>query len=180
MHAESAAMKLEAIRPTNGRDDRAAVLGLFRETTSRLQTGKTPDRRLAFDDLEAFRELVLPLNRNAKEVWVNDSRLTSDYVASIDRILGSAIPSNGQVTGRLERLNVHDRYEFVLFPVAGTRIVCAFDQSILEQVRTGIKRTVTVSGILYFQPDKPLPDRVRVEKMEIHPADEDLPPARGS
>ena len=106
---------------------------------------------------------------------MNGSKLTSDFVASIERILGSAIPSEGQVTGRLERLNVHDRYEFVLFPVAGTRIVCAFDQAMLEQVRMGIKRTVTVSGTLFFQPDKPLPDRVRVQAMEIHPADEELP-----
>lgn len=116
-----------------------------------------PDKRFTFDDLEAFRELVSPLDRHAKEVWVNGSKLTSDFVASIERILGSAIPSEGQVTGRLERLNVHDRYEFVLFPVAGTRIVCAFDQAMLEQVRMGIKRTVTVSGTLFFQPDKPLP-----------------------
>ena len=175
MQAASAAITLEAIRPSTGRDERGAVVGLFRDTATRLQAGKTPDGRFTFDDLEAFRELVLPLDRHAKEVWVDGSKLTSDYVANIDRILGSAIPSHGQVTGRLERLNVHDRYEFVLFPAAGTRIVCAFDQSIFEQVRMGVKRTVTVSGILYFQPDKPLPDRVRVEKMEIHPADEELP-----
>lgn len=178
MEFASASMSLEAIRPRTGRDDRAAVVALFRETTSRLQLGRHPDTRFTFNDLEAFREIVFPLNRHAKEVWVDGSRLTSDYVANIESILGSAIPSIGQVTGRLERLNVHDRYEFVLFPVAGTRIVCVFDQSILEQVRMGVKRSVTVSGILYFQPDKLFPNRVRVQEMEIHPPDEELPRLR--
>jgi hypothetical protein len=178
MKFASASMSLEAIPPRTGRDDRAVVVSLFRETTSRLQSGRRPDTRFSFDDLEAFRDLVFPLNRHAKEVWVDGSRLTSDYVANIEGILGSAIPSIGQVTGRLERLNVHGRYEFVLFPVAGTRIVCAFDESILEQVRMGVKRSVTVSGILYFQPDKPLPDRVRVQGMEIHPPDGELPRLR--
>ena len=175
MQAGSAALTLEAIPPATPKDDRGAVVSLFCETASRLQAGKTPDKRFAFDDLEAFRELVLPLDRHAKEVWVNGSKLTSDYVANIERILGSAIPSVGQVTGKLERLNVHDRYEFVLFPAAGTRITCAFDEFMLEQVRMGVKRTVTVSGVLYFQPDKPVPDRVHVEKIEIHPADKELP-----
>lgn len=175
METASATVTLEAIRPRNGADGTTAVVGLFRETVARLQSGRGPDRRLTFDDLETFRELVLPLRQHSREVWVDGHKLTSEYVGTIERILGSAIPSEGQVTGRLERLNVHNRYEFVLFPVAGNRIVCKFDESMLEQVRAGIKRTVTVSGTLSFQPDKPLPDRVRVRSMEVHPRDEELP-----
>ena len=147
---------------------------LFRDTAIRLQDGKAPDKRLTFEDIEAFRELLLPLDRHASEVWVDGFQLTSNTVTSIESIVGNAIPSNGEVTGSLERLNLHDRYEFVLFPAAGSRIVCTFEESLLEQVRRGIKRVVTVFGVLYFQPDKPLPDRVRVKRMEIHPPNEAL------
>ncbi|MGD0898735.1 MAG: hypothetical protein ABR915_12935 [Thermoguttaceae bacterium] len=175
MRFASAAVTLEPICPPGNAGHGRAVLRVFRDTVSRLQRGKLPDKRLTFDDLEAFRDLMRPLQRHTREVWVNGSRLTDEYSANIERILGSAIPSKGQVSGRLERLNVHERYEFVLFPVAGSRIVCKFDDSMLERVRKGIKRSVTVSGTLFFQPDKAFPDRVTVEEIEIHPPNGELP-----
>jgi hypothetical protein len=178
MEAASASLTLEAVSSTTGEKDGESVFTLFSETVSRLQAGRAPDRRLAFDDIDAFRDLLSPLGRHASEVWVDDCRLTTKSIATIEKILGSAIPSRGNVTGCLERLNLHGRYEFVLFPVAGSRIVCVFNDALIEEVRKGIKRTVTVSGMLFFRPDRPLPDRVHVEKIEIHPADDSLPRLR--
>jgi len=178
MKTASASVTLEAAHSATGDIDGEKVFGLFRDTAARLQAGKTPDNRLAFDDIQAFRELLSPLGRHTSQIWVDGIRLTAKYVTTIDRILGSAIPSEGEVTGCLERLNLHGRSEFVLFPVAGHKIACTFHKSLLEAVRKGIKRTVTVSGTLYFQPDKPLPERVRVKRMEIHPPDNSLPRLR--
>ena len=147
MEAASAAVTLEAIHPTAGKNRGEAVFRLFRDTAIRLQDGKAPDKRLTFEDIEAFRELLLPLDRHASEVWVDGFQLTFNAVTSIESIVGNAIPSNGEVTGSLERLNLHDRYEFVSFPAAGSRIVCTFEESLLEQVRRGIKRVVTAFGV---------------------------------
>ena len=44
MGASSAAVTLEAIRPPAGRDERAAVIGLFCDTASRLEAGKRRTR----------------------------------------------------------------------------------------------------------------------------------------
>ncbi|MBI1901815.1 MAG: hypothetical protein HYS13_11980 [Planctomycetia bacterium] len=178
MEASSAALELEPLAPADGPDNRRVVIDLFHETIERIQAGKSVDARFTFDDLVAFRDLATPLQRHSRELWINGEKLTAKYVAQLELILGSAIPSKGQLSGRLERLNVHDRYEFVLFPAAGPRVVCIFDEAMFEEVRNAIKRMVTVSGTLYFQPDRPLPDRVRVDKMEIHPPDDELPKLR--
>jgi hypothetical protein len=175
MQAQSAALKLEPVLRELPQQGGKVVLRLFRDTVTRLQAGKPVDHRFTFDDLETFRELVIPLKQHSSQVWVDGSQLGAEYAANIDRILGSAVPSQGQVTGRLERVNVHERYEFVLFPVAGSPIKCKFGEKLLDQVRKGIKRTVTVSGTLFFQPDKPFPDRANVAGMEIHPRDDDVP-----
>ena len=76
MEAASAAVTLEAIHPTAGKNRGEAVFRLFRDTAIRLQDGKAPDKRLTFEDIEAFRELLLPLDRHASEVWVDGFQLT--------------------------------------------------------------------------------------------------------
>jgi len=175
MYSNSAALTIEPIRPVGGNNDHRAIVQFFKDTVSRLQHGKTPDRRLTFDDLEAFCELVTPIQKHSKEVWISGTRLTTEYVAHIEGILGNAIPSHGRVSGRLERVNIHGKNEFIHFPPAGGRITCAFENRMFDDVRRGLRGMVTVEGTLYFQPDKPFPDRVRVDKMEIHPPDDKLP-----
>ncbi len=102
-----------------------AVVDFFKDTVSRLQTGKVVDPRLTFDDLEAFRDLAKPLGTEAKSVWVNGFQITAKYTANIERILRSEIPSDGQVTGRLETIYAHDRSDFVLFSIAGPPVTCS-------------------------------------------------------
>jgi hypothetical protein len=172
----SATITLEAAPPKNGPDHRKEVLRLFDESIQNLQVGRELDPRVDYDALEAFRQLAKPLRRRTKEVWVGAARLTTQFEANIEAILTKLIPSEGSVSGFLERVNVHNRYEFVLFPpIPGYRITCKFPESMLGQVRDALKRNVTVSGSLHFQPESPFPHRVHVTKMELHPPDTELP-----
>lgn len=175
LSAASAVVTLEPVAPTEGNDLSQEAVSLFRDTVSALQDGSAVDQRVTSDDLQVYRELARPLEKKAQAVSVDGCGLTLQYAANIDKILGSYLPAKGQVTGRLERLNVHDRYEFVLFPAIGKRVVCTFPDVLLDDVRQAIKRTVTVLGKVYYQPDNPMPDRVHVERMELHPLDSDLP-----
>lgn len=177
LRASSALIAVEPRLPSTDTQGKA-VVEFFRDTVSRLQSGKVVDHRLTFDDLEAFRDLASPLGAEAKSVWVNGFQITSRYTANIDRILRSAIPSEGQVTGRLETIYAHDRNDFVLFPLAGPPVTCSFQDPLFEQVRRSLRQIVTVYGTLYFQPDKPLPHRVRVARIEIHPPNDKLPRLR--
>jgi len=172
----SASITLEAVTPKQGHDHRKEVLHLFHESIRNLQAGQDLDPRVDYDALETFRNLAKPLRRRTKEVWVGPARLTTQFEANIEAILSKSIPSEGSVSGFLERVNVHDRYEFVLYPpIPGYRITCIFPESMLAQVRDAIKGNVTVLGSLHFQPDSPFPHRVHVAKMELHPLDTELP-----
>jgi len=175
----SASVTLEPITSKNGHDYRGEVIGLFQDTVVGLQEGRHVDPRIGRDTLEIFRELINPLNRRTKEVWVGSARLTKQYEANIENILGNSIPSDGSVSGILERVNVHNRNEFVLYPpIPGYRIICEFPDEMLGQIRQAIKNNVTVWGTLYFQPDTPFPHQVHVSRLEIHPPDNELPKLR--
>ncbi len=179
LRCASATITLQAIPPVDGPDRREEVLSLFQDTVDRLQTGRPPDRRVDRESLEAFHDLISPLHHKTKEVWIGSSLLTVQYEVNIQNILGSSVPSEGSVSGTLERVNVHNSSEFFLFPpLRGCRIKCAFPDSMFEQVREAIRGNVTVWGKLYFQPDRPFPHQVHVDKMELHPPDDHLPSLR--
>src|SRR5260370_42563342 len=91
---------------------------------------------------------------------------------------GKVIPltSVGTVKGRLERLNLHNRNEFVIYPpVPGVQVTCLFPEELFSQVQAAIKQNITVSGRLVFRPGSAFPERVHVRRIEIHPAAEKLP-----
>src|ERR1700733_9724595 len=82
----------------------------------------------------------------------------------------------GAVKGRLERLNLHDRNEFTLYPpISGFSVTCEFPEELFETVQHAIRRNVTVYGKLTFKQQGPYPERVVVQTLEIHPDDSELP-----
>lgn len=173
----SAAIGLEAIRPKRGGDHRSEVVSLFKKTVRALQAGEAVDPRLTPGALRDFRRLYAEL-RHTKEVWIDGKQITSRYVANIDEILKPAINSEGSVTGFLERLNVHNKNEFVLYPPLWEAVICTFPEQMFEQVRAAIKRNVTVYGTLTHPQDKPYPAKVQVKSLEVHPPDDELPTLR--
>lgn len=172
----SAALTLEPVCPPQGRDTRKKVVGAFEKTVAALQAGKKPDRRLGAEDIEAYRKLTAPLEHRTEQVWVSGVRVTRALSTNVDKILGASFPSEGFVTGRLERVNVHGRLEFVLYPpIGGYAVTCAFDESLLPAVRRAIKRNVTTGGRFLYRDDAAYPDRAVVSSLEIHPDDSELP-----
>jgi hypothetical protein len=173
----SAAFDLAPLRPRKGPDYRAAVVVFFNSTVVAFQRGEPADERLGMEGLREFRSLYSDMKRT-KEIWIAGERITSQYLANIDQKLRPAFTSEGFVTGVLERLNVHDKNEFILFPPEWGAVTCVFPEDLFEQVRAAIKRNVTVSGTLAYPPDKPHPVKVHVKEMEVHPPDKDLPTLR--
>jgi len=172
----SATVTLEAVRTrTRGPDKRREVVRLFRDTCTGIQDGNI-DPRVTMDDLQAFRELGEPLQRGAKTIRIAGRVLRPSYMTNIDNFLTQYFPSEGFVSGILEKLNVHNKFEFALYPpVSGRQITCVFHRDQLDVVRSAIKRQVTVHGTLFFQPDNPFPDKVQVKEIQIHPSNDELP-----
>ena len=94
------------------------------------------------------------------------------------RLVGPTLWSEGSVTGVVERLNVHDKNEFYLYPPLREAVVCTFPEDMFEQVRAAIKRNVTVNGTLSYASDNAFPTKVRVKSLEVHPPNDQLPTMR--
>lgn len=172
----SAVLALSPVARDDGPNLGSEVYRFLAETVDRLERGQTVDPRLTDEDLQAFRGLANTVAKEQGSVWIGGIELTTQYLATIDKIIGGAIPSEGTVTGRLERLNLHNRNEFALYaPVGGFSVTCSFPEEMLENVKAAIRKIVTVSGRLFFRPDSPFPERVQVRAIEVHPPDAELP-----
>lgn len=175
MKAASATIELRPVPPAKAAGAGRVVYDTFKQTVRAIESGDRLDPRFTGDDLRAFRKLADPVLRG-RRVRVAGVQLTTQFVANIDRALGREPKAKGTVKGRVERLNVHERHEFTLYPpIGGVPILCVFPEELFETVNRAVKRSVTVTGLLTFRPDSAYPDRVQVESIEMHPPDADLP-----
>jgi hypothetical protein len=174
----SATIELTAVSPRREPEVGKRVYDTFKQVVKGLERGENVDPRFRREDLEAFRDLARPVTRKAK-LMVGGVRVTTQFVANIDRLLLETFRSRGTVKGRVEKLNLHNRHEFTLFtPIGDVAIPCHFEEELFPQVRQAIRQNVTVTGLLSFTDDGSYPSRVDVEEIEIHPPDEQLPTLR--
>ncbi len=182
----SAGATLSPQRPKRGPDRRKDVMTTFRETCRSLQRmEKKLDPRIDRDAFEAVRKVGIPLRKGTtidekRAIQIDGIYLTSDFLATLDKVLDEVDTSYGSVSGVLEDVRTHNRSEFVIYPnLHNESIKCTFDESLIdfETIRAAIRRTVTVYGRMHYSHTKPFPIRVDVEAggLEIHPLDEDLP-----
>lgn len=173
----SACLELEPVSKRDAPNTGVAVYRLFKETVAALQNGEKADSRLSNMDLKVFRKLAEPLNRRLTSVDISGIHLTTQFIANIDKAIGVVnIPSDGTISGRLERLNVHNRTECTLFPpVGGMPIICTFPEEMYTDIHAAFTRTVTVHGRMTYKANKPFPERVQVATFEVHPSDDQLP-----
>jgi hypothetical protein len=171
----SAVIGLEPIADESDPDTGPQVLALFSDTVKKLTTGKKPDPRMGGTDLLAFKRLAEPLGKRFASLRINRTPVTPEFTANIEHLLSRVVHSEGSVRGVLERLNVHDRYEFTMYPSVGRSVTCSFPDDLFQQVKDAIKRNVTAYGTLSYFMGSPFPEKAHVERIEIHPPDEQLP-----
>jgi hypothetical protein len=151
------------------------VLGLFTKTVSDLETGTKLDSRITSGDLLEFRKLLAPVRNKVRSVGVGRTKLTDRFTSNIDRLLESAVVSEGSAKGIIEKINLHRKNEFTLYPPVGEPINCYFQDSLFERVRAALKRNVTVYGRMHRYFGNPYPEKANVIDLEVHPPDEELP-----
>jgi hypothetical protein len=151
------------------------VLGLFTKTVSDLEEGRKPDTRITSGDLLEFRKLLAPVRSRLRSVGVGRTTLTDRFASNIDRLLESAVVSEGSAKGVIEKINLHKKNEFTLYPPIGEPINCSFDDSLFERVRAALKRNVTVYGKMHRYFGNAYPEKATVVDLEVHPSDDELP-----
>jgi hypothetical protein len=172
----SAEIAIEPIAPLEGRDRRRQTVGLFNKTITALQHGRRVDSRYGDDDLNCFRRLIIPLERGAATLEVSGQVLTTEFATNIEKALGETFSSEGSITGIIEGLNVHNRFECTIYEqVDAQRISCSFPKELVDIVLSAIRKRVTIFGLQSFRPDSAIPYQVRIESIEVLPPDEELP-----
>lgn len=175
MKAASASVEFRPVSPDKAPGAGRIVYDTFKQTVRAMESGGKIDPRFTGDDLRAFRKLAEPVLKG-RRVRVAGVQLSTQYVANIDRTLGTEPKARGTVKGLVEKLNVHGRHEFTLYPPIGTtEIRCTFPEDLYDTVLRAMKHSATVTGLLTFRADKAYPDWVQVEKIEVHSPDAQLP-----
>ncbi len=86
------------------------------------------------------------------------------------------ITSWGTVKGRIERYNNHGNSNFFwLYTALGTAVKCAFSDELVEQSASSVEKNASVTGMLTYRLNEPMPCECKVEKIEIHKPDDQLP-----
>lgn len=158
-------------------DALGSPLVVFTETMLKLNRGEEIDQRVDWMVLQRMDRLYQPVvSGRAARLEFAGERLNPQFRHTIRKLLEGGTVSMGSVTGRLERVNVHDRSEFLLYTPVGTAYVrCRFPSRLLDDVRKAIKRNVTVHGSLRSMRGRDVTMFAEVERLEIHPDDHELP-----
>src|SRR5262245_44701470 len=110
----------EKLDPSAG----AEVIELFDKTVRALETGKPLDSRLSCHDLRDFKRLAHTFKVKVRSIQFGRFRITQHYTENIRKLLAQPTIAEGEVTGTLERVDVHERSSFTLFPNLGGPVVC--------------------------------------------------------
>ncbi len=151
------------------------VLALFNHTIRSLESGREIDRRFNSHDLKQFKRLTTPFSQSVRVIKFGRFELTNRFASNIDKLLEAPVIAQGEATGVLEKLDVHSRQMFTIFPIIGEPIECKFEDALMSQVKESIKKHVTVYGRMYYFLGSTFPGKAKITKIDIHPDEADLP-----
>lgn len=157
-----------------------AVVRGFTGNVGMLSRQRRP-QKIDVPTLESYRVLGATLGRNVERILIADN---AGKVVPIDRAfqekvteaIGPDEKAIGSLSGRLERLNLHNVHRFEIFPTVGPRRVsCNFLENQLPDVLKAVNRYVTVVGLLRYKQWAEFPHAIDMDKMDVHEMESDLP-----
>jgi len=172
---------IEAKKPRRVPDNRAAIAQEFRKTVSGLQRG---DRRRnplldhhAYSAYRKLGEIIHKTDERARPSLILDGTVvTHEYLVSADKVLEFEESALGSISGRMDKLDVHGKNTFAIFPPTTTHQVwCSFEDDLLPKVLASVTKTVTVYGMMHYVADRFMPMTVEAHDIEPHEPEEKLP-----
>lgn len=155
------------------------VLSSFVGGINAVQEGREPEVSFSYSTLQSIKELVSFVGDKVTGLTISQNgtslALSKTISSQIDEILGQDRISSGSAKGKLDQINLHSGNVFTIYPILGGKIRCVFPNELLEEVQAALGRYVTVSGRLKYKKLYKHPYEVQVQKIKVHPGDEDLP-----
>ncbi|MBZ5678028.1 MAG: hypothetical protein LAP61_27605 [Acidobacteriia bacterium] len=180
-HSSPSRVVLEPVYPENAAIRRrlAVVPDTFTSAIKTLQSRRKPPARADLAMLESYRPLGVSKNitqvkiaSSPKKIVIIDQAFTED----VEKAIGPDIFSAGSVSGRLERVNLHNALSFDIFPPVGpSRVRCHFSEADRQTVKLALDNFVTVKGRLRYKTWDKHPHAIDVKVIDIHEPDSELP-----
>lgn len=104
-------------------------------------------------------------------------KITSDVCRKVSALLAEETSCEGDMTGVLEYLNIHDNQNiFRIYPDSGPSMVnCRFPDELRSEAINAVGKYVEVVGRLLFRSMNYHPHAIEVERISIMPDEVDLP-----
>ena len=117
------------------------------------------------------------IERKGNRVPIIDSiQLIDSIQIETEKVVSKNISSWGTVKGRVERYNNHGGSNFFwLYTALGKTVKCRFPKNLVEDSALSVEKNVSVTGILTYRANEPTPFECKVEKIDFHKPDDQLP-----
>lgn len=185
LKAKCAIIGIEAVPYKAEKDDTVSIYDRFVESITSIQEKNVLPEWIDNELLEDLKRLTIPLSRNITSIEIRRNgeqfEITKQLEVNIEKVLKEHIlASKGTITGYLDALNVHKDGKFHIYPPIGpTRIYCCFEKELLPKllpkIKKGVKRYVSVIGIMHYRENEAFPTKIDVEDIEIYPPENELP-----
>ena len=140
--------------------------------------------RLDLRTLETFKAITSPAARHNIKVVVSTDQnrsvtLDKAFNVSVARLIAGDERERDELVGRVERVDIHNKNSFDIYPVAGPeRVRCNAPQKLQSEVLAAIGRYVSVEGIALYRKDAAFPYAMKVDAIHLRRRDSELPSMR--
>ena len=175
--------EFEAEKPVRGGDCRKEVFGLVLSTIAALEQGRLDiDPRLDFEALTSYRkvgQIAMSDNPQARcGLILGKTVVSPQFQQTLSQLLTGQECAYGSVTGTLEKVDIHQKLQFAIFPHrSASQVVCTFQDELLDRVLCAVRerKPVTVYGKLHYSANRKVPIRVDVVDLEQESGPEEMP-----
>lgn len=180
LHSDSpATATLRAVPPSEEQDFSYAVIRSCLDGLERLAAGHPPPDNFSDDALEYAKLLSRDAVNDNSIVHITHQGRTLEVseriAANADKDPDKTYFASGSVEGALEMVTVHgQRYFRVYDAVHGLGVPCYFDAELLESVKQGINRKVSVQGSVQSDRNGRIKS-LKVSELRVLPDESQLP-----
>lgn len=183
-HNSPATIELEAAPKKISDNQSERVVEAFLGNLLYISKTGTPPKGFDYLTLVAYKELCSLQNKKLQGMRLfglgEILTLDHDLEKKIQSAFGPDESHFGNLSGRLEVINVHKKNHFTIFPLSGGKgIECAFTPDLESSVATNLKKRVLVYGRIFFKLWNPQPYRIDVERIERLPEEGEIPRLSG-
>jgi hypothetical protein len=153
----------------------------FASSLALVRRGHRYAERLDLRTLETFKAIASPATKHKIRVTVMTDekravQLDQVFERSVVRLIAGDERERDELVGRIERVDIHNKNSFDIYPVVGPeRVRCSAPKRLQSDILASVGSYVSVEGIALYRKDARFPYAMRVENLHRRKPDSELP-----